>query len=41
MTAERSLVRTIEDLIETVKVIARQFQADKVFIIGSQSILLS
>jgi len=41
VTSERSLVRTIEDLIETVKAIARQFQTDKVFIIGSQSILLS
>lgn len=41
MTTERSFVRTVEDLIETVKAIARQFQADEVFIVGSQSILLS
>jgi hypothetical protein len=41
LTPERSLVRTVEDLIETVKAIARQFQSDEVFIIGSQSILLS
>ena len=41
VTTERSLVRTVEDLIETVKAIARQFQSDEVFIIGSQSILLS
>jgi hypothetical protein len=41
VTTEQSLVRTVEDLIETVKAIARQFQTDKVFIIGSQSILLS
>lgn len=41
MTTERSHARTIEDLVETVKVIARLFQADEVFIIGSQSILLS
>ena len=38
---ERSFVRTFEDLVETVKAIARLFKADKVFIIGSQSILLS
>jgi hypothetical protein len=37
----RSLVRTFEDLIETVRAIARHFDTDKVFIIGSQSILLS
>lgn len=36
-----SFVRTIEDLVETVRVIARLFKTDKVFIIGSQSILLS
>ena len=41
VTTERSLVRTFEDLVETVKAIARQFQSDEVFIIGSQSILLS
>lgn len=34
-------LRTIEDLVETVRVIARLFKTDKVFIIGSQSILLS
>ncbi|MCA6112478.1 helix-turn-helix domain-containing protein [Bradyrhizobium sp. CNPSo 4026] len=39
--ADYSLDRTLEDLIETVKVIARYFDADEVFIIGSQSILLS
>lgn len=39
--ADHSLDRTLEDLIETVKVIARYFDADQVFIIGSQSILLS
>jgi hypothetical protein len=38
---ERSFVRTIEDLVETVRAIARLFKTDKVFIIGSQSILLS
>jgi hypothetical protein len=37
----RSLARTFEDLIATVKAIARHFNTDKVFIIGSQSILLS
>jgi len=41
VTIERSFIRTVEDLIETVKAIARQFQADEVFIVGSQSILLS
>jgi hypothetical protein len=41
VTTGKSLVRTVEDLIETVKAIARQFETDKVFIIGSQSILLS
>jgi hypothetical protein len=35
------LERTLEDLLETVRAIARHFKADKVFIIGSQSILLS
>ncbi|ODM75071.1 hypothetical protein A6X20_16595 [Bradyrhizobium elkanii] len=35
------IVRTFEDLIETVRAIARLFETDKVFIIGSQSILLS
>jgi hypothetical protein len=38
---QRSFVRTFEDLVETVRAIARLFKADKVFIIGSQSILLS
>jgi hypothetical protein len=38
---EPSFVRTFEDLVETVKAIARLFKTDKVFIIGSQSILLS
>ncbi|MCP3477786.1 hypothetical protein NLM33_47640 (plasmid) [Bradyrhizobium sp. CCGUVB1N3] len=38
---QNSFVRTIEDLVETVRVIARLFKTDKVFIIGSQSILLS
>jgi Nucleotidyltransferase of unknown function (DUF6036) len=37
----RSFVRTIEDLVEAVTVIARLFKTDKVLIIGSQSILLS
>ncbi len=41
MTTEKSLVRTVEDLIATVTVIARLFRSDEVFIIGSQSILLS
>jgi hypothetical protein len=41
VTTERSFIRTLDDLIETVKAIARQFQADEVFIVGSQSILLS
>jgi hypothetical protein len=36
-----SFVRTFEDLVETVRAIARLFKTDKVFIIGSQSILLS
>ena len=36
-----SLIRTFEDLVETVRAIARLFKADTVFIIGSQSILLS
>jgi len=39
--SEPSFVRTFEDLVETVKAIARLFNTDKVFIIGSQSILLS
>ena len=38
---ERSSVRTFDDLVETVRAIARLFKSDKVFIIGSQSILLS
>jgi hypothetical protein len=38
---QQSIVRTLEDLVETVVAIARLFEADKVFIIGSQSILLS
>lgn len=41
MTPKPSFVRTSEDLVETVKAIARLFKTDKVFIIGSQSILLS
>ena len=41
MTPGRSLVRTIADLEETVTTIARYFATDTVFIIGSQSILLS
>ena len=36
-----SFIRTFEDLVETVRAIARLFKTDKVFIIGSQSILLS
>ena len=39
MTIERSFIRTVDDLIEKVNAIARQFQADEVFIVGSQSIL--
>jgi hypothetical protein len=38
---KRSSVRTLEDLVEAVTAIARLFRTDKVFIIGSQSILLS
>lgn len=38
---QQSFVRTFEDLVETVRAIARLFKTDKVFIIGSQSILLS
>lgn len=41
MTVERSLVRTIDDLERTVRAIANHFSTDEVFIIGSQSILLS
>jgi hypothetical protein len=37
----RSFVRTYEDLIEAVRAVAHHFDTDKVFIIGSQSILLS
>jgi hypothetical protein len=40
VTTERSFIGTAEDLIETVKAIARQFQADEVFIVGSQSIFI-
>jgi hypothetical protein len=36
-----SFVRTFEDLVETVRAIAWLFKTDKVFIIGSQSVLLS
>jgi len=36
-----SFVRTFEDLVEAVRAIARLFETDKAFIIGSQSILLS
>lgn len=38
---QQSFVRTFEDLVEAVKAIARLFETDKVFIIGSQRILLS
>lgn len=38
---QTSFIRTIEDLVEIVRVIARLFKTDKVFIVGSQSILLS
>jgi hypothetical protein len=41
VTIERSLVRTIDDLERTVRAIAYHFSTDEVFIIGSQSILLS
>jgi hypothetical protein len=41
VAAGATFVRTLEDVVETVKAIARRFQAEKVFIIGSQSILLS
>jgi hypothetical protein len=34
-------VRTLEDLERTVRAIATEFKADKIFIIGSQSILLA
>lgn len=39
MAASRSL-RTLEDLERTVRAIATEFKTDKIFIIGSQSILL-
>jgi hypothetical protein len=32
VTTERSLVRTVADLVEAAKAIARQLQSDKVFI---------
>jgi hypothetical protein len=38
---QSSFVRTFEDVVETVRAIARLFKTDKVLIIGSQSILLS
>lgn len=38
---KRSFVRTFDDIVQTVRVIATLFDTDKVFIIGSQSILLS
>jgi hypothetical protein len=41
VTGERSLPRTIADLERTVRAIAFHFEADEVFIVGSQSILLS
>jgi Nucleotidyltransferase of unknown function (DUF6036) len=41
MTGKGSLVRTLDDLIETVRTISRLFQSEEVFIIESQSILLS
>jgi hypothetical protein len=34
-------VRTLEDLERTVRAIATEFKTDKIFIIGSQSILLA
>src|SRR5262245_32330069 len=34
-------VRTLEDLERTVRAIATEFKSDKIFIIGSQSILLA
>jgi hypothetical protein len=34
-------IRTLEDLERTVRAIATEFKADKIFIIGSQSILLA
>jgi hypothetical protein len=36
-----SPIRTLEDLERTVRAIATEFKADKIFIIGSQSILLA
>ena len=39
MPADRS-IRTLEDLERTVRAIATEFKADKIFIIGSQGILL-
>jgi hypothetical protein len=41
VNGQRSLLRTIDDLERTVRAIAFHFNADEVFIIGSQSILLS
>jgi hypothetical protein len=41
VTVERSLVRTIEDLERTVRALAYHFGTDEIFIVGSQSILLS
>jgi hypothetical protein len=38
---EQTFGRTFEDLVETIRAIAQLFETDKVFIIGSQSILLS
>jgi hypothetical protein len=40
MSSSRS-VRTLEDLERTVRAIATEFKSDKIFIIGSQSILLA
>ena len=39
MATSRS-IRTLDDLQRTVRAIATEFKTDKVFIIGSQSILL-
>ena len=41
MTGDLKLVRTLDDLVRTVSSIAIHFKTDQVFIIGSQSILLS
>jgi hypothetical protein len=36
-----SPIRTLDDLDRTVRAIATEFQTDKIFIIGSQGILLA